>query len=210
MWPSSTLNERAYYKAKHEGSWGQATELKVMCDGKKLHKIVFHDHGPIQLCNHNLRAERALKELGQEYDPVCVQVLKAYKQYGFRYAYPQYSRRIAQTVINREYLEAVHREAKQRVDADGFDIKHSYRLVSMVRAKADDLETKIQIKLNDKERMYGNGGNPDRWCSDINKIKLTTQGIRAPSVARPITIPNKAKLLPTIDLSGITERLARL
>lgn len=207
----SSLTSDAYYKMRNAGELGQAIEVTLKCDGYKMHKVTFYERGPVKLHHHNLRAERALGELGQENLPRCVVLLNAWKEsnVAFKGAYPEIAQRMMRILSMRNKVAEFHTVAKHCVDVDGLDIKQPKRLLALINGKEHQVKEKIKriFHYEDTWRDPINYDYPAMAGIHQEKIKISIQGIGAPSDStgkpRPsmsTSKPTKPKVLPQLNV----------
>jgi hypothetical protein len=209
--PHRVVELTDYYTLRHNKAHGAQVTVTLLCDGGKMHKVTFYDRGQITLHNHNLRAERALGELGQEQLPRCVQLIKAWKQGLSHYGvmFPDIYKRTGLITGFRQTVNAMHREVQIVQDADGFDIHHAVRLTALVNGKEQSTKIKIEKVFNhamDWRDYHQYENYLTRAKIDTSKVKLSTRPIGVPKAFGAKHGPSKP--LP-FDLASLEMSTAR-
>jgi hypothetical protein len=165
------IEAKDYWELKRLKSKGKPTTLTLLCDGSKMHKITFWDRGPVQLHNHNLKAERALGELGQEKLPRCTTILKQWKEGTHRVDYALHAR-IGDAIKFREAVRQLHSSNSVCFDADGLDMPHHTRLKAILDSWYN-MKAKAIEELNKSGRSsWGYRGEEFVATSKINVKKF--------------------------------------
>ena len=203
------VEAKDYWELKRLKSKGKATTLTLLCDGSKMHKITFWDRGPVQLHNHDLKAERVLGELGQEKLPRCTTILKQWKKGTSRVDYALHAR-IGDAVQFREAVRHLHSNLKAYYDADGLDLPHHERLKGILDAWYNVKERSISTLNTSGRTSWGYRGDEFVTSAKINVRKFGLL-LKRNSKPTPLVLPLENKLVkikhPNIHIESIQKML---
>lgn len=174
--PTRTCQMTDYWALKRLKHAGLELRVSFMCSGNKLHHIIFRDRGPVTLENHNLKAEKLLKEFAIDGidTPRCIQLLKGWRAGTARYEGIIQSisntkhKQINPIVQFREMVRNHRVDAKRYDDADCLESHISKRLHDTIQVLSADLEARVRTAFLHEARQ-----TPIKsYRLDVTKLKV--------------------------------------